>query len=170
MTATPITPHTPCDAIVPVRGEEDDETTIRITPDVLRGWLRRARRKYREGVFVLKMSSQGKLVRRTIFVDAKPEYFEITSAKLFDLGYHMSDIDAVVVGCDSPDFDAFAKQNPQRLPNPDKSCVVHVESRTISIVFKTESDRRDFVFLVRVQMRALQSKYSSAAAPKALSN
>lgn len=135
-----------------------------ITPVILRGWLQRARQKCKEGLTVLRVTSAGKLVRRTVYVDAKPEYFEITSAKLFDLGYHMSEIADLVTGCDSPDFEAFGKQTPDRLLNPTRSCIVRIEGRTISLVFKTVSDRRDFTFLMRVQMKALRDKYGKRAA------
>lgn len=144
------------DVIVPVKHEEQP-----ITPAVLRGWLRRAKRKFRNGVIVLKVTSMGKLARRSVFVGAREEYFEITSAKLFDLGYHMSDIDEIKTGCDSPDFESYKSQNPERMPNELKSCVVKVKTRPISLVFKTEADRRDFIFLMRVEMKTLEAKQAA---------
>lgn len=132
-----------------------------VTAEVLEGWLKRARRKFSKGVLVIKVTSQGKPVRRTVFVGAKAEYFEITSAKLFDVGYHMLDIQSVTSGSDSPDFDVFRSVQVDQKANAEQSCVVRVESRPISLVFKTAADRRDFVFLMRVGMIQAENKYAA---------
>eukprot|EP01071_Lankesteria_metandrocarpae_P008034 Lankesteria_metandrocarpae@DN4847_c1_g1_i1.p1 len=152
---------------VPMVDEEVEEAVPEVIDDnrevdevVLKNWLRRARRKFWHGVVVVKVTSLGKLVRRVIYVGAKPEYFEISSAKLFDIGYHLSDVDEITLGNDSPDFQAFFATSPPRSPKAEKSCVVHIESRPMSLVFKTESDRRDFVFLMRVELRAVRARYA----------
>ena len=49
------------------------ESTKTVSEEVLRGWLKRAKYYFVRGVIVFKVSSQGKLVRRTVFVGTKPE-------------------------------------------------------------------------------------------------
>jgi hypothetical protein len=35
------------------------------------------------------------------------KYFEISSSKLFDVGYHILEVKSIKNGCDSPDFEAL---------------------------------------------------------------
>lgn len=44
--------------------------------EVMTLWLRRARRKFRNGVTVIKITPSGKLVRRQLFIGAKPEVID----------------------------------------------------------------------------------------------
>lgn len=46
-------------------------------------------------------------------------------------------------------------------PNEDKCVVVRIEARPFSLVFKEQSDRRDFIFFLRAEKRILQLKYCS---------
>lgn len=131
---------------------------------VLNLWLRRAQRKFRNGVTVIKVTSTGKLVRRQFFIGAKPEYIELISTKLFDIAYHLTDVTHIEHGLNSPDFDTYWKTSSQRVPKAEKSLVVHVAGITLSLVFISESDRRDAQMLLRVERRATLDRYKAIAA------
>lgn len=87
-----------------------------VTPEVMKGWIRRARRKLcSEGATVIKVTPKGKLVKRQLFVGAKPHYLELISAKLFDTAYFLGDIVKAEHGLNSQDFQAFKDLEPERL-------------------------------------------------------
>lgn len=44
-----------------------------------------------------------------------PQYLELVSTKLFDTGYHLSDILQISSGCKSEDFEAFRTGEPTRM-------------------------------------------------------
>ncbi|KAH0475169.1 MAG: hypothetical protein KVP17_003826 [Porospora cf. gigantea B] len=140
----------------------DVDYTEEVTAEKLRLWLRRCKRKYRNGVFVIKVGQTGKLLQRTVFIGLKPEYFEITSKKFFDVGYHMSDIVEVDAGTKSEDFEELDRILPVGSPRPawQKCCVVRTESRDVSLVFEYEADRRDFMFLIMVEKQAVGTRYA----------
>eukprot|EP00917_Polyrhabdina_sp_WS-2016_P029053 GHVP01061914.1.p2 GENE.GHVP01061914.1~~GHVP01061914.1.p2 ORF type:complete len:189 (+),score=34.23 GHVP01061914.1:1785-2351(+) len=126
---------------------------------VMLGWLRRARRRFRKGVQVIKITAHGKLVKRTVTYGAKYECLEISSAKLFDVVYHIGEIFYVKEGAESPEFDKFRVEQPERVPKDGKSAVLGTENKTISLVFRDESERRDFVWLLRCECAIFEDKY-----------
>eukprot|EP01057_Protomagalhaensia_wolfi_P005634 Protomagalhaensia_wolfi_Nauph_80__5633@NODE_64_length_4083_cov_335_176558_g37_i1_p3_GENE_NODE_64_length_4083_cov_335_176558_g37_i1NODE_64_length_4083_cov_335_176558_g37_i1_p3_ORF_typecomplete_len176_score27_55_NODE_64_length_4083_cov_335_176558_g37_i122142741 len=136
------------------------EAGTNITPTTLYLWLRRANRKFTSGLTVIKVLPSGKIARRQLFIGAKAEYLELTSSKLFDIAYHLGDIEAVRKGMHSPDFGALLISESARRPNPSKCLVIQLSEATISLIFKTEADRRDAQFLLRVQKRAVIQRYA----------
>eukprot|EP01054_Gregarina_sp_Poly1_P004523 Gregarina_sp_Poly_1__4522@NODE_2429_length_2147_cov_248_568269_g1543_i0_p1_GENE_NODE_2429_length_2147_cov_248_568269_g1543_i0NODE_2429_length_2147_cov_248_568269_g1543_i0_p1_ORF_typecomplete_len216_score30_74_NODE_2429_length_2147_cov_248_568269_g1543_i013181965 len=131
-----------------------------ITAASLYLWLRRCSRKFTSGITVIKVLPNGKIVRRQLFIGAKPEYIELTSSKLFDIAYHLGDIESINKGIQSPEFGALLVLDDVRRPKPNKCLVIKLSEATISIIFKTETDRRDAQFLLRVQKRAVVQRYA----------
>eukprot|EP01055_Gregarina_sp_Pseudo9_P001952 Gregarina_sp_Pseudo_9__1951@NODE_2343_length_1032_cov_159_238671_g2158_i0_p1_GENE_NODE_2343_length_1032_cov_159_238671_g2158_i0NODE_2343_length_1032_cov_159_238671_g2158_i0_p1_ORF_typecomplete_len199_score45_09_NODE_2343_length_1032_cov_159_238671_g2158_i0341937 len=131
---------------------------------VLNLWLRRAQRKFRNGVAVIKVTNTGKLVRRHFFIGAKPEYIELISTKLFDIAYHLTDVTHIEFGTNSPDFEVYWKTSAERVPKQERSLIIHVSGITLSLVFMTESDRRDAQMLLKVERRATLDRYKAIAA------
>eukprot|EP01056_Protomagalhaensia_sp_Gyna25_P003021 Protomagalhaensia_sp_Gyna_25__3020@NODE_2787_length_889_cov_882_983529_g406_i2_p1_GENE_NODE_2787_length_889_cov_882_983529_g406_i2NODE_2787_length_889_cov_882_983529_g406_i2_p1_ORF_typecomplete_len219_score26_92_NODE_2787_length_889_cov_882_983529_g406_i278659 len=129
---------------------------------VLSLWLRRAQRKFRNGVTVIKVTSTGKLVKRQFYIGAKPEYIELISSKLFDIAYHITDVTRVELGSDSPDFEAY-RNTGDRQPKAERSLIIYVSGVCLSLVFISESDRRDAQFLLRVERRATINHYRHMA-------
>lgn len=122
-----------------------------VTGEVLNLWMRRARRKFLRGVTVIKITPTGKLVKRGLFIGAKPEYLELISTKLFNTAHHLSDIQTVVQGHASPDFAAFRRLEPNRMPKAEKSLVIHAGDSIISVVFMSVADRMDAQMLIEVE-------------------
>eukprot|EP01053_Blabericola_migrator_P009469 Blabericola_migrator_1__9468@NODE_5135_length_864_cov_111_718946_g3261_i0_p1_GENE_NODE_5135_length_864_cov_111_718946_g3261_i0NODE_5135_length_864_cov_111_718946_g3261_i0_p1_ORF_typecomplete_len124_score10_84_NODE_5135_length_864_cov_111_718946_g3261_i0207578 len=60
----------------PVANDDALEEFTEVNEKVLHLWLRRARRKLRNGVTVIKVTNTGKLVRRQFYIGAKPEVSE----------------------------------------------------------------------------------------------
>lgn len=146
--------------------EEEAQLTVidydvPVGPDHLRHWLRRAKRKFRNGIYVIKVGHTGKLLKRTVFIGLKPQYLEITSRKFFDIGYHVSEVATVEMGLNSVAFEQLAKNltTGVRMPKAEKTCVVRVGSVDVSLIFEYEGDRRDFMFLLCVEMRAAETRY-----------
>ncbi|EZG89039.1 hypothetical protein GNI_003320 [Gregarina niphandrodes] len=148
-----------------------------VNDEVLQLWLRRCRRKYLQGVTVIKVCSNGKLVKRQLYIGAKPEYLELISSKLFDTAYHLSTLETVECTLESTDFDAFRLLQPGCMPKKDKSLVIRINDNTamgtraemspnahgtaggriVSLVFQTVEDRRDAQIYLRAQITTLRS-------------
>eukprot|EP01055_Gregarina_sp_Pseudo9_P002554 Gregarina_sp_Pseudo_9__2553@NODE_2821_length_859_cov_139_902439_g2492_i1_p1_GENE_NODE_2821_length_859_cov_139_902439_g2492_i1NODE_2821_length_859_cov_139_902439_g2492_i1_p1_ORF_typecomplete_len158_score41_05SRPalpha_N/PF04086_13/0_13_NODE_2821_length_859_cov_139_902439_g2492_i175548 len=94
--------------------EETSLDTSAVTPANLYLWLRRCSRKFNRGVTVIKVLPNGKIVRRQLFIGAKPEYIELTSTKLFDIAYHLGDIESISQGIQSAEFGALLVLNDVR--------------------------------------------------------
>eukprot|EP01053_Blabericola_migrator_P003255 Blabericola_migrator_1__3254@NODE_195_length_11539_cov_221_635547_g168_i0_p6_GENE_NODE_195_length_11539_cov_221_635547_g168_i0NODE_195_length_11539_cov_221_635547_g168_i0_p6_ORF_typecomplete_len231_score55_01Mucin_bdg/PF03272_13/1_9e02Mucin_bdg/PF03272_13/4_7_NODE_195_length_11539_cov_221_635547_g168_i022012893 len=134
---------------------------VGLTSGLLYLWLRRCQRKFTAGLTVIKVLSNGKIVRRQLFIGAKAEYLELTSSKLFDIAYHLGDIVEVNHGIQSPEFGALLIADENRRPKPNKCLVIKLSEASISLIFKTEADRRDAQFLLRVQKKAILQRYAT---------
>lgn len=133
-----------------------------VRPAHLAMYHKRCKRKFRNGVFAIKVGSTGKLLKRTVFVGLKPEFFEVTSKKFFDEGFHLSEVIHVRLGTVSDAFDEYARSMPPGAPLPkdNKSCVVFARDTSVSLVFEFEDDRRDFLFVMHMEMHAVKAKYA----------
>eukprot|EP00918_Siedleckia_nematoides_P036199 GHVU01078664.1.p1 GENE.GHVU01078664.1~~GHVU01078664.1.p1 ORF type:complete len:153 (+),score=11.57 GHVU01078664.1:785-1243(+) len=117
----------------------------------LKLYLSKCRLDFEDGVEVRKVGHNGKLYKRTVHIGSKPEYFEITSAKAFDAGYHVSDIMETETGNNSECFQKYDQlTDPEKKMDANRCAVVHLETKNISLAFRTVSLRNEFVFLLRV--------------------
>eukprot|EP01068_Selenidium_serpulae_P003862 Selendium_serpulae@DN3313_c0_g1_i6.p1 len=88
------------------------------------------RKKYIKGVKVLKISTEGKPLKRIVYINAKPEYFEITgmrTTKLFDMARHLSGVEAIELKDKSPEFECFRAvhaRGTEEITPEDTCCVV----------------------------------------------
>lgn len=118
--------------------------------------------KFKKGSEVIKIASNGNPYKRKIHVNAKPEYFEISSNKLFDIGHHFLDISGIIMDDKSRAFRRFrARPNAdrRRIP-PSCCCTVRCSSgRNVSIVFRLEAERNEFVYILRVSRSVVIERY-----------
>eukprot|EP00923_Selenidium_pygospionis_P009251 GHVN01015815.1.p1 GENE.GHVN01015815.1~~GHVN01015815.1.p1 ORF type:complete len:308 (-),score=44.11 GHVN01015815.1:1581-2504(-) len=127
----------------------------------MRVYLNLVRDRFKAGHDVIKIASSGAPYKRKIYVNAKPEYFEISSGGLFDTARHFLDIDSVEVGEGSPDFAkmrAKGKTGSQSITTA-HCCVVHCQDRAVSLVFRKTPTRNEFVYLLRVCRQVTAERY-----------
>lgn len=122
-----------------------------VTLEILKGWLNLCDLKFQKGVSVLKVTSAGKVVKGTVFINAKNQCLEVKCPNISELCVHVAEIECVKPGCQSSDFAAF-KQSNDKTPDETKCCYVKLGPQIYSFIFKTSIDRRDFIFLLRTEM------------------
>eukprot|EP01068_Selenidium_serpulae_P003859 Selendium_serpulae@DN3313_c0_g1_i3.p1 len=129
------------------------------------------RKKYIKGVKVLKISTEGKPLKRIVYINAKPEYFEIAgmrTTKLFDMARHLSGVEAITFRDKSPEFERFRAvhaRGTEEITPVDTCCVVTFSDRTISLVFENHCQRNEFVYVLSVLRRIVDDWYERGQRP-----
>lgn len=121
-------------------------------------WLRRCRRRFREGVAVIEVNHAGKLLPRRLVIGRDPECVSLQSSGNVTSAFHYTELTAIRKGRDAaPQFKLMDRNTP--LPAHARSLCVETKDGHLALVFESSSLCNDALFLLRTERRGVVDRH-----------